>query len=111
MEMVLNIELFICEVVNEGSLLNIIVLSIDSYVLHLFFGVSQMSKLLLLGNISPHAAKLLGLISCVHIVEDCELRTNKVGEVSDFDVTKVECNQILVMEYHTTNPLIVGPTS
>ena len=86
-EVLLYVQLLIGEVVNESSLLDVVVLSIKADVLHLLLGVSKVAELLLFSNISPHAAKLLSLIAGVDVVEDCELGTNEVGEVSDLNVT------------------------
>ena len=110
-EVLFKVQLLVSQVVNECSLLDEIVLSIDAYVFHLLLGVSEMSELFLLSDVCPHATKLLCLITSVHIVEHCELGTNEVSEVTDFDVTEVECDQILVMEDHTTDPLVVGPST
>jgi len=110
-EVLLNIQLLVCQVVNECSLLDEVVLGIDADVFHLLLGVSEMSKLLLLSGVSPHAAELLSLVACVHVVEHGKLGTNEVGEVADFDVTEVESNEELVMEDHTTDPLVVGPAT
>lgn len=86
-EVLLYVQLLIGEVVNESSLLDVVVLSIKADVLHLLLGVSEVTELLLFSNISPHAAKLLSLVAGVDVVEDCELGTNEVGEVSDLNVT------------------------
>ena len=87
MEVLLHIQLLVSEVVDQSSLLNIVVLTIDANVFHLLLGVSEVSKLLFLSNVSPLAAELLGLIARVDVVENCELRTNEVGEVTDFNIS------------------------
>jgi hypothetical protein len=110
-EVMLNVQLLVCKVVNESSLLNVVVFRVDADVLHLFFGLSQVSELFLLGNISPHTAELLSLISGVDIVEDGELGTDEVGEVSDLNVSEIESEQELVMEDHASDPLVVGPST
>jgi len=86
-EVLLHIQLLVSEVVDQSSLLNIVVLTIDANVFHLLLGVSEVSKLLLLSNVSPLAAELLGLIARVDVVENGELRTNEVGEVTDFNIS------------------------
>lgn len=73
--------------------------------------MNQMSHLVFLSNISPLWAELLGLIPGVGIVENSPLRSQEVGEVSDFDISQVEADQEFVVEYHTSDPLVVGPTS
>ena len=70
-----------------------------------------MSHLGLFTGISPHSSELHGLVPRIHIVEDCEFGTKEVGEVSDFDVSYVEGDEILVMPDHSSQPLIVGPSS
>ena len=110
-EVLLEVQLFISEVVDESSLLDVIVLRVDADVLHLLLGVSEVSQLLLFGDISPGAAELLGLIARVHVVEDGELGTDEVGEVTDLNVTEIESNEELVMEDHATDPFIVRPAA
>ena len=70
-----------------------------------------MSHLFFLGHISPHGAELLCLVASVDVVEDCKFRPNEVGEMSDLDITEIESNQILMMEDHTSDPLIVRPAT
>ena len=70
-----------------------------------------MSHLLFFANISPHGSQLLSLVSGINVVEYCELGTQEVSEVSDFNITKVESNQILVMPDHSSNPFVVRPSS
>ena len=110
-KVLLHVQFLVCQVVHEGSFLDIIVFSIETDIFHLFLGVSEVSELLLLSHISPHAAELLGFVSSVNIVEDCEFGPNKVGEVSDLNVSKVECDQVLVVEDHATDPFVVRPPS
>lgn len=70
-----------------------------------------MSHLLFLNNISPLAAKLLGFISRVDIVEYGEFRTGQPSKVTCFNVAQIEGKEELVMEDHTTNPFIVRPAT
>ena len=110
-EVLLDVKLLVGEVVDECPLLDVVVLGIDADVLHLLLGVSEMSELLLLSDVGPHAAELLGLVASVDVVEDTELGANEVGEVADFDVPEVEGDEVLVMEDHAANPLVVRPPS
>ena len=73
--------------------------------------MSEMSQLFFFSNISPHVAKLLGLISSVNIIEGGELGTKEVSEMSDFNISKVESKKIFVMPDHTSDPFIVRPSS
>ncbi len=111
MEMLFNIELLVGEIVDQRSLLYEVVLSLDSNVVHLLFGVHEMLGLFLFGNISPHGAELLSLVSRVHVVEHGKLGSEEVSEMSDFDVSEIEGNQELVMPDHTSEPFVVGPSS
>lgn len=106
-EVLLKVELLVGEEVNECSLLDVVVLGVESDELHLFFGGAEVSELCLLRDVSPHGAELLGLVSGVNIVEDSELGTQEVSEVSDLDVAQVKANQVLVVENHTSEPFVV----
>lgn len=106
-EVLFKVELFVGEEVNQSSLLNELVFSVDSNVFHLFLGMSEMSHLFFFANISPHGAELLGFITSIDVVEGGELWTKEVSEVSDFDVSKVEADQIFVMPDQTSNPFVV----
>lgn len=64
-----------------------------------------------LNNIGPLAAKLLGFISRVDIVEYGEFRTGQPSKVTCFNVAQIEGKEELVMEDHTTNPFIVRPAT
>lgn len=110
-EVLLEVQLLIGEVVDESSLLDVVVFRVDADVLHLLLGVSEVSQLFLLGNISPGAGELLGLIARVDVVEDGELGTDEVSEVTDLNVAEVEGDEELVMEDHATDPFIVGPAA
>lgn len=102
MEVLFQVKLFISKIVNESSLLYEIILSIESNKFHLLFCVSQVLELLFLSYISPHSKQLLGFISRVNIVKNCEFGTKEVSEVSDFNVTQIKGDQILMMEDHTS---------
>ena len=70
-----------------------------------------MLELALLDHISPDCEKLLSLVPTVHIVEDGELGTQEVGEVSDLNIAQVVAYQELMMPDHGPKPLVVGPSS
>lgn len=70
-----------------------------------------MLRLLLFALISPLRSELLDFVSSVHIIEGSELGTSEIGEVPSLDVSKIEGNQIFVMPDHSSNPLVVGPSS
>ena len=53
-EVLLQVELLVRQEVDEGSLLYVVVLSVDSHVFHLLFGRTQVGQLLLLSHVSPH---------------------------------------------------------
>jgi hypothetical protein len=110
-EVVLEVVAAVGEVVNEGALLDEVVLLVDADVLHLGLGVHEVDHLALLGNVSPLAGELLSLVTGVHIVEDGELGTEHEGEVAELNVAEVDSEQVLVMEDHVTDPLVVGPAA
>lgn len=110
-EVVLDLSTGAAEEVDHSSLLDEVVLSVETHVLHLLLGVDEMSHLELLSHISPLGSELLGLVSSVCIVENSKLGTGKPSEVTGLDVTEIEGDQELVMEDHTSDPLVVGPTS
>ena len=108
---VFEVDAGVDEEVDEGSLLDELVLLVDTDVLHLLLGVHEVSVLLLLNNVSPLLAKLLGLVARVHIVEDSELGSHHEGEVTDFHVRHKVGNQELVGEDHSSDPLVVRPAT
>jgi len=111
MEVGLSIELRVSEEVDESSLLDRFILTVNTVVLKLLLGVSQMLVLDHLDLISPLVTKLTVLIVSVHIVEHGELWTNEVSKVTNLDQTNVECNKELVMPDHSSEPVIVLPTT
>lgn len=111
MEVGLGIKLRVCEEVDQSSLLNKFVLTINTVVLKLFFGVSQCLVLNHLSMISPLVAKLLVFIVGICVVEDRELGTQEHGEVTNLHLTDVVGNQELVMPDHSSKPVIMLPTS
>jgi len=71
----------------------------------------KVQRLVLLNDISPLSAQLLGFVAGVHIVEDCELGTKHESEVADFNISKVKSEQEFVVEDHVANPFVVGPAT
>lgn len=67
--MSISIKFGIGDEVDNSTLLDIFVLSINSIIFQLFFGVSQMSILLELNAISPLVSQLLEFILRVYVVE------------------------------------------
>jgi len=63
------------------------------------------------GGIDPLGSHLSDLVLGVDVVEDGELGTNHVGEVSGLNNTDVPGDKELVMEDHSTEPFVVGPTA
>lgn len=55
--------------VDNSSLLDVLVFSINSIILKLFFGVSQVSVLSELNRVSPLVGQLLEFILGVYVVE------------------------------------------
>jgi hypothetical protein len=110
-EVSLSIELAIGQEVSKSSLLNKLVLFINSIVLELLFSVLQMLGLEHLDGISPLVRELLVLIVRVSVVENGELWTNEEGEVLSLDKTDVETEEHLVMPDHCSKPVIMFPTS
>lgn len=106
-----GVELGVGEEVDESSLLDELVFFIHSVVLKLLLGVSQVLVLDHLGGVSPHVGQLSEFVLRVDIVEDGELWTDEVSEVSDLDVTKIVSKEELVMPDHSSEPVVVLPTS
>lgn len=111
MEMLFKVQLLICEVVNQGSFLDVVILVLNSHELHLLFGVFQVLSLAFLHSVSPHSDQLVSFIPGVDVVEDSELRTKEVSEMLDFYVSYVEGDEEFVVIDQTTQPFVVRPTS
>ena len=107
----LGVELGVGEEVDEGSLLNILVFLVNSVILQLLLSVSQVLVLNHLGGISPHVGQLSELVLTVDIVENGELWTDEVGEVSNLNVTKIVSKEELMMPDHGSEPVVVFPTT
>lgn len=110
-EMSLGIKLGVSEEVDQGSLLNEFVFFINSAILELFFCFSQVLVLNHLGRISPLVGELSVFISRVDIVEDWELWSDEVSEMSNLNITEIETNEELVMPDHSSQPVIMFPSS
>jgi len=110
-EIGLSVELGVCQEVLKSSLLDKLVLAVNTVVLKLLLGVSHMLVLHHLALVSPLVAELAVLIVSVHIVEHGELGSNEVCEVTDLNQTNVEGNEELVMPDHSTEPVVVLPAA
>lgn len=107
MESCLSVQFAVCQEVDEWSLLDILVLLVDSLVLDLFLGVSQVLVLGGLSSVHPHVHHLLELVLGVNAVKHWELWAEEVGKVSDLDITDVEGEQELMVEDQGSQPVVV----
>ena len=99
------------KVVDQGTLLDEVVLIVDVSVLHLLLSVHQVTGLYLFDHVSPLSGDLLELIASVHIVEDGELGAQDEGEVPDLNVADVPSDQEFVVPDHSAQPFVVRPAS
>lgn len=106
-----SIKLRVGQEVDESSLLDCFVLLVDTVVLELLLGMSQMLILSHLSFISPLVGQLSILVVGVSVVEDREFGTDEIREVTNLKVTNVVSNQELVMPDHSSQPIIVFPTA
>jgi len=97
--------------VDHGSLLDEIVLIVETYVLDLLLGVYEMAHLLLFDHIRPLRVQLLSLVASVGVVEDGKLGTGHEDKVARLNVAQVEGDKEFVVEDHASDPLVVGPAS
>ena len=97
--------------VDEGSLLDEIVLFVNTNILDLLFGGNEEMMLDLFSFVSPLAGELLSLVSCVDVVPVGKFGSNKEGEVSHFRHTQVPSDDVFVVEDHATKPLVVRPAA
>ncbi len=95
----------------ESILFNKVILVVDGQVLHLLFGLNQMLVLGLLNHVIPGGEELGQLVLGVGVVPVGELGSNYKGEVASLNQSQVEAEDVLVVEDHTTNPLVVGPSA
>jgi len=110
-EVVFKFDAAVGEVVDEGTLLDVVVFRVDAGVFHLLLSVDQVAHLDLLSNVSPLGGELSVFVASENIVEDGELGTEHEGEVSELNVAEVDGEEILVVEDHVTDPLVVRPAS
>ena len=111
MEVTLKSNTGVGQEVDKSSLLDEVVFRVDAHVLDLLLGRHEPLHLGLLSLISPLGNELLGLVAGVDVVEVGELGTNDEGEVADLSNTQVESKDVLVMEDHSSDPLVVGPST
>ena len=95
----------------EGILLHEVILFVDVDILHLLLGVHQVLLNVLFGHVGPNIQHLGNLIVGVGVVPVGELGTHEEGEVTSLNEGQVEAEEILVMEDHSTDPLVVRPPS
>lgn len=110
-EVVLELDARVGEEVDHSSLLNEIEFLVKANVLQLLLGVNEVVHLDLLDLVGPLSVELLGLVARVCVVEDGEFGTGHEGKVTGLNVTKIEGDQELVVEDHTSHPLVVGPAT
>lgn len=106
-----GIELRVGQEVDEGSLLDRLVLSIDTVIFELLLGVSQVLVLFHLNSVGPLVGELSVLVVRESVVENSEFGTDEVGEMTDFEVSNEVSNQVLMMPDHTSQPIVVLPTA
>ena len=111
MDMTLNIGTRVGQEVDKGSLLDELVLVVDTDILDLLLGGHEPLSLALLNSIGPLVGELLGLVARVHIVEVGEFGSDNEGEVTDLRHTQVEAEDELVMEDETSNPFVMRPAA
>lgn len=109
--MCFSTKLWVCEEVDQCSLFNKLVFFVDSVVFKLFFGVSQMLILDHFATISPLICELGVFISWVDIVENWELWTNEISEMSYLNITKEKSNKEFMMPDHSSQPIVMFPSS
>ena len=110
-EVALDVAARVGQEVDESALLNEVVLLVDADVLDLLLGGHEPLHLGLLGGVSPLGDKLLGLVASVNVVEVGELGADKEGEVTELGHTKVEGNDVFMVEDHGAEPLVMGPAA
>ena len=65
----------------------------------------------LFGGVNPLGSHLSDLVLGVDVVEDGEFRSNHVSEVSGLNDTDVPGDEELMVEEHTSEPFVVGPSA
>jgi len=109
--MSISIEFGVVNEIHNSPLLDEFIFLINSVIFQLFFGVSQMSILLQLNAIGPLICHLLEFVVGVDIIEYWELWTEEEWEMSGLDESNVEGNKELVMPDHSSEPVIVFPST
>jgi len=110
-EVALDIGARVGHEVDESALLDEVVLVVDTDVLDLLLGGHEPLHLGLLSVVSPLRDELLSLVTSVHVVEVGELGADHEGEMAELRDTEVEGNDVLVVEDHTTEPLVMRPAA
>lgn len=111
MEVIFELVTRVLKEVDHGSLLDEIVLIVETNVLDLLLGVDEVAHLLLFDHICPLRVQLLSLVASVGVVEDGELGAGHEDKVARLNVAQVKGDQEFVMEDHASDPLVVGPAS
>lgn len=110
-EVGLGTHLGVGEEVDQGSLLDELVLLIDPTELELVLGELEVVVLHHLDGVSPLVRELGVLVSGVGVVEHRELGAREESEVLDLDVANVIGEEELVMPNHSSQPVVVLPTA
>ena len=111
MEVLLKVLSWVSQVVHEWSLLNKLVLIVNSHIVQLFLSVLEPLILRLLTQVLPLVDQLWQLVPWELIVECCELWTRDPVEVLDFYVANEEGDDEFWLEQETFEPLILLPSS
>lgn len=111
MEVIFELVTRVLKEVDHGSLLDEIILIVETNVLDLLFGVYEMAHLLLFDHICPLRVQLLSFVASIGVVEDGKLGTGHEDKVARLNVAQVEGDKEFVVEDHTSDPLVVRPAS
>ena len=106
-EVALDIIAGVAEEVDEGTLLDEVVLRVDADVLKLLLGVDQVLGLSLLGDVVPLVDALGPLVLGVVQVEVGELWSWHEGVVSHLREADVQGNQVLVVVQQGVPPVVL----
>jgi hypothetical protein len=110
-EVLLKVDSLIDEVVHQRSLLDVLVLLMDSHVLNLLLGLSEVLVAFEFCGVLPLVEKLVGLVVREDIVENSEFGSRDEGEVTNLSVSNNEGDEELLMEHESGEPLVVMNTS
>jgi len=97
--------------VDESSLFDKVVFSVNANEFNLLLSFNKVLHLNFFNSIGPLVAELLGLVAGVDIVEYSEFGTGEESEMTGLNVTEVNGKQVLVVENHVTDPVIVRPST